>query len=264
MVALAAAAFFWMSHGKPSEQTKTNPPKIEEQKIPQPPEPKPRTQTPTGFMRLVPGGDFLSGPDKKTEHLGPYYIDETEVSNQAYASFCTATQRKLPKGFDAAHPQLPVVNVTIAEAREFAAWAGKRLPNSKEWEKAARGPNGLTYPWGGEKDPSRANVADNGTLKEHALRPVDDFPRSASPYQVVNMIGNVWEFVDERVTPEADVLKAFAGVLSPAPTAAEPWVMTRGGFYGTALDPKLTWDFQPVPERFHFGVIGFRCVMDVK
>jgi serine/threonine-protein kinase len=227
-------------------------------------------QTSTGFMRLVPGGTFLFGADRRTEEAGPFYIDETEVSNEYFADFCNETHHPLPPGLATgadgkpAHPQLPVVNVTIAEARAYAAWAGKRLPNALEWEKAARGKDGFTYPWGSENDPSRANVANNPTLKQHTLQPVDGFPQSASPWHVLNMIGNVWELIDEPATPNAEAIRFYTGLLSPAPTNAEPWVSSRGGSYKMALDPSMTWDFQPLPERFHNDVIGFRCVRDVK
>ncbi len=105
--------------------------------------------TPTGEMVLVAGG---------------FYIDRTEVTNEAYARFCDERQRPLPPGFPQDHPDYPVVNITIVDAQEFAKWAGKRLPNKLEWEKAARGTDGRAYPWGNTRDPSLANVADNATL----------------------------------------------------------------------------------------------------
>lgn len=259
IIAITAGVLFWISRGKAPEPPKQPETKVVEKKTEQHTLP-PSQGTPTGKMDLVAAGEFLFGLDKKTENLPAFYIDETEVSNQSYADFCAVTQYPRPPGFDAAHPQLPVVNITIADARAFAAWAGKRLPTSKEWEKAARGKDGLAYPWGFRKDASRANVADNRTIKQHTLQPVDAFPQSASPYHVLNMVGNVWELIDEPLTPDPQAINAFAGRLSPAPTASEPWVTARGGSYTVPLDPALTWDVFPIPERYHSNVIGFRCV----
>jgi serine/threonine protein kinase len=269
VLALAAVGvFFWMSHsGKPPEQ-----PKPPEKKVEQPAELKPRIETSTGFMRLVRGGDFLYGKDKKTANLGPFYIDETEVSNQHYAEFCAETHHTPPPGLalksdgKPSQPDLPVVNITVAEARAYAIWAHKRLPKAVEWEKAARGKDGLLFPWGDQNDPSRANVADNPTLKQHTLQPVDAFAQSASPFQVINLVGNVWEYIDEPLQPNADAIQFYNAnrLLSSPATAGEPWVSTRGGSYKMPLAPDMVWDFQPVPERFHNDVIGFRCVKEAE
>ena len=126
-------------------------------------------------MVLVPAGEFLFGGDKQPISLPAFYIDQTEVPNAEYAKFCQATNHPLPDGFPPDKPDYPVVNVTIGDARDFATWAGKRLPNPFEWEKAARGTDGRAFPWGNEHDPSRANV---GTKQ---LRPVNDFPQRRQP-----------------------------------------------------------------------------------
>jgi formylglycine-generating enzyme required for sulfatase activity len=105
-------------------------------------------------------------------------------------------------------------------------------------------------------------VADNPTSKEPAPRPVTALPQSASPYKVLNMVGNVWEYVDEPFTPNQEAVAVFAKILSNA-TAKEPWVTTRGGSFTMKLSPNMIWDIQPVPERFAYNNIGFRCVRDV-
>jgi serine/threonine-protein kinase len=258
-IALAGGGYFWFSHNKPEPK----PPVIEAKK-PSQPDLEERIKTPTGFMRLIRGGPFLMGENKRTEEVKTYYIDELEVSNEYYADFCNATRHELPAGFDSAHPQNPVVNIKIEDARAFSVWAKKRLPTVKEWEKAARGTDGLSYPWGNDKDASRAAVADNPMLHSPAVQPVNAFPRSASPYKILNMVGNVWEYVDEPVTPNAEAIRFYRSLLKPAPTATEPWVSTRGGSFRMQLSPDLVWDYQPVPERFADAAIGFRCVQVVE
>jgi serine/threonine-protein kinase len=241
-----AGLFYAFHHAEPAPK----PPEKKEQPAP----PEARLASPTGFMRLVPAGAFLSGEKNQPDRTGAFYIDETEVSNRNYAEFCGETHRDPPAGLR----DLPVVNVTIADARAFAVWAHQRLPTAKEWEKAARGKDGLAFPWGGDNDPHRANV---GTGK---LSAVDGFPQSASPYGALNMVGNAWEMVDDAIVPSAAAVKNIGGVVSPPATAHEPWVALRGGSYKTPLDPGLIWDFQPVPARFKSDDIGFRCVRDVK
>ena len=261
VLAVAGVGIWWASHNKQPDPPK--PPDKTDKKVIDKPALQPRLDTTSGVMRLVHGGPFVYGRDKQTGTHAAFYIDETEVSNQRYAEFCAATKHPLPPGFKNDRPALPVVDVTIADARAYAAWAGKRLPNSQEWEKAARGKDGRTYPWGEEADPNRANVRDNSTLKQHTLQPVHSFAEFSSPNQVLNMLGNVWELVDEPWKPDADAIQFITSRgLQPPPTASEPWVTTRGGAYTTPLDPALLWDVQPVPERFHSDVIGFRCVMD--
>ena len=203
--------------------------------------------TPTGSMVLV---------------AGSFYIDRTEVTGDAYARFCAERQRPLPAGFQKDHPDYPIVNITIVDAQEFAKWAGKRLPNKLEWEGAARGTDGRAYPWGNAKDPSLANVLDNTALTSHALMPADSFRQGASPYGVLQMAGNAWEFVDELITPSAGALQSFAKLLAPPPTADEPWYTIHGGAFDIPLVENAAFEWSAVPARFRAPDIGFRCAKD--
>jgi serine/threonine-protein kinase len=212
--------------------------------------------TSTGTMLLVAAGTFEYGKEKRPVPLAAFYIDKTEVPNSAYAQFCAATGRKLPDGFPADKPDLPVVNVTITEAHAFAAWAGKRLPNDKEWEKAARGDDGRSFPWGNQQDPSRAN------LNSKDLRPVGDFSAGASPCGALNMIGNAWELVEQLTPPSKQATDTFGKLLTPPPTADEPWYLIRGTSFRETLDPDAIWDKTTVPARFKGSDIGFRCAKD--
>ncbi|MGO9009077.1 MAG: bifunctional serine/threonine-protein kinase/formylglycine-generating enzyme family protein [Bryobacteraceae bacterium] len=214
--------------------------------------------TPAGEMVLVPGGEFRFGQFKQAASLPAFYIDKTEVSNAAYAPFCQATNKPLPEGFSDNQPNYPVVNVTIRDAREFARWAGKRLPTAMEWEKAARGTDGRTFPWGNEMDTSRANTkTDEGTP---ALRPVDSYPSGASPYGALQMVGNAWELVDTPRTPPTD--KEVLKVLKAQP--GEAWYMIRGQSAWVSLVDAAIWDSTAVPEGWKDATVGFRCAKDAR
>jgi len=219
-------------------------------------------QAKSGVMVLVPAGPFLYGEKKVSVSLPAFYIDKTEVTNAAYKAFCDATGHALPDQFPQDHPEYPVVNVSILDAKDFADWAGERLPRAREWEKAARGTQGLMYPWGNQKDPARANAGPDGTI-----RPANDFPNGASPYGALQMVGNVWELVYELQTPSAAEVEHFRTLLDPPPTANDSWYQIRGGAFSApiftnAVFDNVIWDATRVPAKFKAPSIGFRCVKD--
>ena len=219
--------------------------------------PAQKIETPTGAMLLVSEAAFHFGKDQQSVVIPPYYVDRTEVTNEAFAAYARAAGAALPPGFTEGKPDLPVVNVTLDEALAFAQWAGKRLPTSKQWEKAARGLDGRAYPWGEQADASRANVgAGNGG----SLAPVTAFAEGAGPFQALQMVGNAWEWVDETAAPSAATAARFAKLLTPPPAAGERWVEVRGGSFFEKLDPGVMWDAAVMPARFRSPRIGFRCV----
>jgi formylglycine-generating enzyme required for sulfatase activity len=173
-------------------------------------------------------GSFRSGADRKAVTLPAFFIDDTEVSNADFAEFCRANQCPAPAG----PADLPVVNVTVAQARAYAQWKGKRLPTALEWERAARGIDGNRFPWGDAEDPSRANVRDNPSLREHGLMPV----RSFAPTPLYQMIGNAWEMVEGASAPEI-----------------------RGGSFNTPLSEAPTNQGKPIAENYSADDVGFRC-----
>jgi len=215
--------------------------------------------TPSGAMVLVPAGDFLFGEAKDPIWLPAFYIDRTEVTNAAYAAFCKAVAHDLPPDFPADKPDYPVVNVSMEDARAFAGWAGKRIPSGREWEKAARGEKGQTFPWGDEPDRSRANV---GLV---TLLPADAFPKGASPYGALQTIGNAWEWVNDMRSPTQEDVDDFVKRVQPPLASDDLWYAVRGGgFDSQQLTPLLMTDSKAAPQRWRSNDIGFRCVKDAR
>ena len=225
--------------------------------------PPTRLKLDSGDMVLVPGGPALVGPDNQKADIPAVYVDVTEVSNGAYAAFLRETSHPKPKDFREDKPDYPVINVTYYDAIAFAKWAGKRLLSDAEWEKAARGANGRLFPWGNSADPTLANVANNPKIPEHTLMPVRSFQAGASPFGVLNMCGNVWEWVSTSHQPKADYLKAMQENHLPV-RAEDVFYSIRGGYYENDLSPDLIRDFSSFPAKLGASNIGFRCGKSVK
>jgi len=198
-------------------------------------------------MILIPGGEFLFGPDKQTKHEGPFYIDRLPVTNAQFARFVKRTGHKpgrcicgccwidkqdslgpwLPKAFPA---EFPAVNVTWIDALAYCRWTGKELPTETRWEKAARGTDGRLYPWG--KEPKPEVNPETWTIHKAGAA-----PETASPYGIEDMLGGVWELAvgwGERRThfakpPQAQALivPQVSGVTPPEGHGFRP--VLRGG-----------------------------------
>jgi formylglycine-generating enzyme required for sulfatase activity len=251
---------------------------------------KAATSVPAGMVR-VPEGDFLfqvSGieiegfndigvdvqypwevsPRRFHEHpmhISSFYIDKYPATNADFKKFVDATHYHpkddlnflrdwkdgtYPKGWE----NRPVTWVSQEDARAYASWAGKRLPHEWEWQYAAQGTDGRLYPWGNEWD-DNAVPAPEKSRRMRGPDPVDAHAKGASPFGVMDMVGNVWQWTEEFVDEHTR-----AGIL-------------RGGSY---YRPQGSiWYFPQAyklkehgklllmsPSMDRSGGVGFRCVAD--
>jgi len=251
---------------------------------------QPATQAPEGMVR-IPGGSFdfrvrgieIEGgdnvgidvqypwedsPRRFHDHVmtvKPFYIDKYPVTNRQFKEFLDATHYS-PKDridflrdwrngtYPAGWESRPVTWVSLEDARAYAAWAGKRLPHEWEWQLAAQGTDERTYPWGGEWEPANVPTPDRGRTMR-GPDAVDAHPAGASPYGVMDLVGNVWQWTD-----------AFEDEHTRA-------AIVRGGSY---YEPQGSiWYFPQAyrndehgkvllmsPGMDRSGGIGFRCVKD--
>lgn len=163
-------------------------------------------------MILISAGDFLFGTANEPRSLAAFFIDATPVTNSEYARFTAATGHRAPDHWpDGSFPDElgnhPVVYVAHQDAAAYATWAGKDLPSVEQWEKAARGPNGLRYPWGDQPTAAKCNVREVGP--GHTT-PVDRYHSGVSTYGVYDLCGNAWEWCGTQTTPGRYALKGSA------------------------------------------------------
>ena len=227
-----------------------------------------------GKMMLVAAGNFTMGSDagediSKPAHqvnLPAFYIDKTEVTNAQYKEFCVATKKPYPsdleKDYFLNRPNAPVVGISFDDAKAYAAWAGKRLPTEEEWEKAASWDETTQskreFPWGNEFQMS--NVA----FGIKTTSDVGKYPSGASFYGVMDMSGNVLEWVDAYFQPYKNSTatnenfdKNLRVVRGGSFNAEKDWLKTTKRVYSEPIMASSeTAKEQRIPP------IGFRCAID--
>jgi formylglycine-generating enzyme required for sulfatase activity len=188
-------------------------------------------------------------------YLDAYRIDKYPVSNNEYSG--PKTQEYKPPFSKGRHP---TVGISWFQAMKFCRSRGKRLPTEAEWEKAARGAKGNKYPWGNRWDPSRLVWAKNSGDQTH---PVDRKTLNhTSPYGVVDMMGNVMEWVADWY--QEDYYKKGPDKNPKGPKKGKMRVIRGGSWYTD--DP---WDLdaadrQRVVPDFWDDDIGFRCAKNAR
>jgi formylglycine-generating enzyme required for sulfatase activity len=217
----------------------------------------------------VPTGEFLMGgaigelggePAERPQHrvfVTEFLMDKTEVTWRQFREFAAATGTKLPPAPIWGTPgDYAVGNVIYEEAKAYCTWVGGRLPTEAEWEKAARGTDGRTYPWGNEFDPDRCHSLAGAP---HRAEPVGSFAGCVSPYGVMDMAGGVWEW-------NADWYASGypAGATSdPRGPATGTERVLRGGAWVNMFTSLRTANRQKGAPDWRNVHHGFRCAEDV-
>jgi eukaryotic-like serine/threonine-protein kinase len=246
----------------------------------------------------IPAGEFLMGAaandpqardDEKPQHrvyLAAFWMDRTEVTNVNFAR-CMADGACRPQVYElsamtytpyAAHPdyqEFPALLYEADVAAAYCQWAGRRLPTEAEWEKAARGTDERSYPWGNDLDCTKANYYECkpparpadvaaprcGNSAHCPTTRVDDYLAGVSPYGVLNLAGNVWEWVADWYAPDY-----YANSPSSNPTGpAEGDAKVRRGGGSKSLPQELRVTSRAGDSHYHYfdGQMGFRCAVSL-
>jgi formylglycine-generating enzyme required for sulfatase activity len=243
----------------------------------------PQVYIPAGTF-FMGGFDVRAAPDEfpnRQVTLDSYWMDQLEVTNAMYQLCVSAGGCTLPQKFESQrrreyynNPEFkdyPVVYVTWGQAKAYCEWAGRRLPSEAEWERAARGNDMRTFPWGEDKPDYR--FANFNFIVRDTTR-VGTYPLGASPFGIFDMAGNVAEWTNDFYNPRYYAIGELTNPLGPL-TSTNYLRVVRGGSLGDAevnirvskrssvQGPILT---APPGSPEALGVfsprIGFRCAQD--
>lgn len=224
------------------------------------------------LLHKIPAGPFMMGsengdPDEKPAHqvtLDAFWIDETEITNRMY-TLCVAQSKcqppadknsltRKPYYGESHYADYPVMNVSWNDAKTYCEWAGGELPSEAQWEKAARGPSGRTYPWGESIDCFSANY--NNCSADTSK--VGAYPNGRSFYGMADMAGNVAEWVADWYS---DSYYASAPSSNPpGPDSGEGRVI-RGGSLANDRFFVRSADRDKLDPRYGMFNTGFRCAL---
>lgn len=221
-------------------------------------------------MVLVPGGMFEMGSNDYTNEMpirrvqvDAFWIDRTEVTVEAYSACVDDGECSEPSSggscnwMVAGREDHPVNCVTWLQAVEYCTWAGKQLPTEAQWEKAARGTDARTYPWGNVPGSCTHVVMSEGGsgCGMGSTWPVGSKPMGDSPFGAHDMAGNVWEWVADWYASSYDAME------TDNPTG--PLMGTVRVLRGGSWNSSVTYNFRAAyryfyPANVNDGV-GFRC-----
>ncbi len=183
------------------------------------------------YMTYIPAGTAIigAGKSRRKVRLKSFYIDRYPVTVQEYESRGRVIHKR---------SAFPVTGVTYADAEKYCRLLGKRLPSAEEWEYVARGPKGLTLPFGYTFKKGFCQTKEEGG----ALRPVDARPEAKSPFDVLDMCGNVWEWTSSVDSKNRRIVK--------------------GGSFRSSREKALAFQYDVFPPNTKRNDLGFRCVLD--
>jgi formylglycine-generating enzyme required for sulfatase activity len=210
---------------------------------------------------------FLPSQPVHAVYLDSYWIYQTEVTNRMYsqcvnAGFCnqpikSGSKTRSTYFGDPTYDHYPVIFVDWYMANQYCQWAGGRLPTEAEWEKAARGNDQRLFPWGDQMPaPQLANIG----LYVGDTTPVGSYPNGASPYGLLDMAGNVYEWVADWYSAEYYSISPANNPMGPSgPGTGKELRVVRGG--------NLYWEAVFAISAYHDNWepsltgndVGFRC-----
>jgi formylglycine-generating enzyme required for sulfatase activity len=251
---------------------------------------KPPSQEPAGMVK-IPAGNFVfkvegieiegsndigvdvqypweDSPRRFHEHsmqMKSFWIDTYPVTNAQFKKFLDATHyhpqddlnflRDWKDGsFPAGWDNKPVTWVSLEDARAYAAWAGKRLPHEWEWQYAAQGRDGRIYPWGNDWNANAVPVPDKGR-NMRGPDAVDAHPEGKSPFGVMDLAGNVWQWTEEFTDDHTRAAILRGG----------EYYQPQGSMWYFPVTYKLNEHGKfllAAPSLDRSGGIGFRCAQD--
>lgn len=219
---------------------------------------------------MIPEGEFTMGSEvsqdrnswgnERPQHkvcLSAFYIARVLVTNVQYQVFVAQTGHRAPGHWigDVVPPAKelhPVVDVDWYDAQTFCRWAGVRLPTEAEWEKAARGTDCRIFPWGNQKA-NRSLCNFNFGVGD--TTPVGQYPDGASPYGVLDMAGNIWEWTSSKARPypydSGDGREDLEG---------GEYRVLRGGAFRTVNLPRCAFRDEGTPPNQNAIFRGIRVV----
>lgn len=215
-------------------------------------------------LLYVPAGEFVMGSDSSdqtderpahTVYLDAFWIDQTEVTNEMYAK-CVGADTCTPPSYhfsDSSYANHPVVYVNWNMAKTYCKWAGRDLPTEAQWEKAARGTDGRTYPWGENINCDRANYKSSCVGD---TSPVGSYESGKSSYNAYDMVGNVWEWTNDWYSETYYQSSPLSNPLGPA---SGTFHVLRGGSWNVNSHVVRSAYRDWITLNDTYLVFGFRC-----